>query len=97
MSSPSVETAPPVEQDAAARAAVADLSAYKWGFTTDVESELAPKGLNEEIVRYISAKKAEPQWLLEWRLKAFARWKTMANPEWAKLNLAPIDYQDAYC
>ena len=83
-------------QDAAARAAVADLSSYKWGFTSDIEQDFAPKGLNEDIVRFISAKKGEPEWLLEWRLKAYRRWLTMESPDWAKLQIAPIDYQDAY-
>ena len=81
-------------QDAEARAAVADLATYKWGFSTDIESEMAPKGLNEDTVRYLSAKKAEPQWLLDWRLKAYRRWLTMETPDWAKLDIAPIDYQD---
>ena len=82
--------------DQAARAAVADLATYKWGFVSDIESEMAPKGLNEDTVRYISAKKAEPQWLLDWRLKAYRKWLTMEAPDWAKLDLKPIDYQDAY-
>ncbi|MBC7497780.1 MAG: Fe-S cluster assembly protein SufB, partial [Sphingomonadaceae bacterium] len=79
-----------------AHAAVDDLATYKWGFVSDIESEMAPKGLTEDTVRYISAKKAEPQWLLDWRLKAFRQWQTMTPPDWAKLNIAPIDYQDAY-
>ena len=79
-----------------AHAAVDDLAAYKWGFVTDVESDLAPKGLTEDTVRYISAKKGEPGWLLDWRLKAYRHWLTMTPPDWAKLNIAPIDYQDAY-
>ena len=83
-------------QDAEARAAVADLATYKWGFSTDVESEMAPKGLTNDTVRYISAKKGEPEWLLDWRLKAFAKWEAMESPDWAKLDIAPIDYQDAY-
>ena len=69
---------------------------YKYGFVTDIESDKAPKGLNEDIIRFISAKKDEPEWMLEWRLKAFAVWKTMDTPDWAKLNIPPIDYQDAY-
>ena len=69
---------------------------YKYGFFTDIESEMAPKGLNEDIVRFISAKKNEPAWLLEWRLKAFRHWLTMPEPDWAKLKYPPIDYQDAY-
>ncbi len=69
---------------------------YKYGFSTDIESETAPKGLNEDIVRFISAKKNEPEWLLEWRLKAYEMWLKMPEPEWAKVDHAPIDYQDAY-
>lgn len=69
---------------------------YKYGFVTDIEQEFAPKGLNEDIVRFISAKKNEPEFLLEWRLKAFRYWQTMKEPKWAKVNYAPIDYQDLY-
>ena len=69
---------------------------YKYGFTTDIESEFAPKGLNEDTVRYISAKKNEPEWLLAWRLKAFAAWQDMEDPEWARVKHPPIDFQDAY-
>src|SRR4029077_521235 len=68
---------------------------YKYGFFTDIESEQAPLGLNEGTVRFISAKKREPQWLLEWRLQAVRHWQTMPRPEWAKLLIAPIDYQAA--
>lgn len=67
---------------------------YKYGFVTDIESETIPRGLNEDIVRLISAKKNEPEWLLEWRLKAFRHWLTMAEPEWANVNYPKIDYQD---
>ena len=69
---------------------------YKWGFSSDVESEFAPKGLNEDIVRFISAKKGEPAWLLEWRLKAYRLWLGMKEPDWAMVRYPPIDYQDAY-
>jgi Fe-S cluster assembly protein SufB len=69
---------------------------YKYGFVTDIESETAPKGLSEDIVRFISAKKGEPAWMLEWRLKAYRHWLTMKEPDWAKLHHPPIDYQDAY-
>jgi len=69
---------------------------YKYGFETDIEMELAPKGLDESIIRLISAKKEEPEWLLEWRLKAYARWLEMPEPEWAFVQHPPIDYQDAY-
>ena len=66
---------------------------YSAGFTTDIEQEYAPPGLDESIVRFISAKKEEPEWMLEWRLKAFARWQKMSEPHWAKLHYPPIDYQ----
>ncbi len=69
---------------------------YKYGFVTDIESEQAPKGLNEDIVRFISAMKDEPAWLLDWRLEAFRHWRTMTEPNWAKLGIPMIDYQDAY-
>jgi Fe-S cluster assembly protein SufB len=81
-------------KNAEAHAAVE--KAYEWGFTSDIEQEFAPKGLNEDIVRFISAKKEEPEWMLDWRLKAFRLWQTMESPDWAKLDIAPIDYQDAY-
>jgi Fe-S cluster assembly protein SufB len=70
---------------------------YKWGFVTDIEAESAPPGLNEEIVRFISHKKGEPQWMLDWRLKAFRHWQTMAEPHWPFLpyGYGPIDYQAA--
>ena len=67
---------------------------YKYGFTSDVDTEYVPKGLNEDIVRLISAKKNEPDWLLESRLNAFRYWQTMEMPDWAHLNIPPIDYQD---
>ena len=67
---------------------------YKYGFVTDIEAETIPRGLNEDIVRLISAKKNEPEWLLEWRLKAFRHWLTMTEPEWANVNYPKIDYQD---
>ncbi|GAB5388758.1 MAG: Fe-S cluster assembly protein SufB [Alphaproteobacteria bacterium] len=69
---------------------------YKYGFVTDIETETAPKGLNEDIIRFISAKKDEPDWLLDWRLKAYAHWLTMPEPDWAKVDIEPIDYQDSY-
>ncbi len=73
-----------------------DVDKYKYGFTTDIESVKAAKGLNEDIVRFISAKKQEPEWLLEWRLAAFRRWLTMDEPKWAKVHYPQIDYQDLY-
>ncbi len=69
---------------------------YKYGFVTEIDTETAPKGLSEETVRYISAKKGEPPWLLEQRLKAFALWQKMTPPAWAKVSFPPIDYQDAF-
>lgn len=69
---------------------------YSAGFITAVEQEFAPKGLNEEIVRFISAKKGEPEWMLAWRLEAFSRWKTMVEPHWAMVAYPAIDYQDAH-
>ena len=68
---------------------------YKYGFVTDIEAETAPPGLTEDTIRFISAKKEEPEWLLEWRLTAFRAWLKMTQPDWAKLHLAPIDYQGA--
>jgi Fe-S cluster assembly protein SufB len=73
-----------------------DVDKYKYGFTTDIESDFAPKGLNEDTVRFISAKKGEPQWMLDWRLEAFARWKLMDEPKWARVSYPPIDFQEIY-
>ena len=69
---------------------------YKYGFVTDIEMETAPKGLNEDVIRFISAKKGEPEWLLQWRLKAYRHWLTMEEPDWAKLDYERIDYNDIY-
>ncbi|MEQ8604489.1 MAG: Fe-S cluster assembly protein SufB [Marivibrio sp.] len=69
---------------------------YAAGFSTDIETDRLPKGVDEEIVRMISAKKGEPQWLTDWRLKAFAMWKEMPEPDWQKVDVPPIDYQDIY-
>jgi len=69
-------------------------SDYKYGFVTDIEADEAPKGLNEDIVRFISAKKNEPEWLLEWRLKAYRQWLTMTEPKWPNVTYPAIDYQD---
>src|SRR6185437_7252652 len=70
-----------------------DVDQYKYGFETLIESEKAPKGLSEDIVRFISAKKNEPEWMLAWRLDAYRRWQTMREPQWAKVEYGPIDYQ----
>jgi Fe-S cluster assembly protein SufB len=69
---------------------------YKYGWSTDVEMETAPKGLNEDIIRFISAKKDEPEWMLEWRLKAYRHWLEMPEPKWSKVEHPPIDYNDIY-
>jgi Fe-S cluster assembly protein SufB len=71
-------------------------SGYKWGFETDIVMDLAPKGLNEDIIRLISARKNEPEWMLQWRLKAFALWRGMTEPDWARVGYPPIDYQDIH-
>src|SRR6185295_8903855 len=77
---------------------VADLAGekYKYGFVTDIEMERAERGLNEDIVRFISAKKGEPEWMLEWRLEAFRRWQQMTEPNWARVHYPRIDYQNIY-
>ncbi|MDE7397129.1 MAG: Fe-S cluster assembly protein SufB, partial [Muribaculum sp.] len=68
-------------------------SDYRYGFTTDIDTDVIPRGLNEDIIRLISAKKGEPEWLLEFRLKAYRYWLTLEMPTWAHLNIPPIDYQ----
>ena len=73
-----------------------DVDQYKYGFETLIESDKAPKGLSEDTVRFISAKKNEPEWMLAWRLDAYRRWLTMSEPKWAKVEYGPIDYQDIY-
>jgi Fe-S cluster assembly protein SufB len=69
-------------------------SEYKWGFVSNIESDNAPKGLSEDIVRFISMKKNEPEWLLEWRLKAFRYWQTLTEPKWPNVSYPEIDFQD---
>jgi len=73
-----------------------DVTEYKYGFVTEVEVDKPAKGLTEDTVRYISARKDEPEWMLEWRLDAFRRWKTMTEPTWSRVQYPPIDYQDLY-
>src|SRR5829696_8241541 len=67
---------------------------YKYGFVTEIEADEAPKGLNEDTIRFISAKKKEPEWMLEWRLKAYRHWLKMEEPTWPNVKYDPIDYQD---
>src|SRR6201991_5079540 len=73
-----------------------DVDKYKYGFETAIETEKAPKGLSEDVIRFISAKKSEPQWMLDWRLDAYRRWQTMREPTWAKVHYPPIEYQELY-
>ena len=86
----------PAVQETVDRVKSIDVDQYKYGFETKIESDRAPKGLDESTVRFISAKKGEPEWMLEWRLEAFRRWKTMSEPNWARVKVNPIDYQDLY-
>src|SRR5262249_5081097 len=73
-----------------------DVDQYKYGFETPIESEKAPKGLSEDVIKFISTKKNEPAWMLAWRLDAYRRWLTMDEPKWARVHYGPIDYQDIY-
>jgi len=86
----------PAVQETVDRVRQIDVDQYRYGFETLIESEKAPKGLDENTVRFISAKKDEPAWMLEWRLEAFRRWQTMAEPTWARVDYPKIDYQDLY-
>ena len=92
----SMETDMPAVQETIDRVRKIDVDQYKYGFETLIEMDVAPKGLNEDIIRLISSKKNEPQWMLDWRLKAFERWKTMESPDWARLDYPPIDFQDIH-
>ena len=79
------------------RQAVEEISGdYKYGFVTDIETVKAPKGLSEEVIRFISAKKDEPAWLLDWRLKSYKKWLKMEEPDWAMLDYEKPDFQDIY-
>jgi Fe-S cluster assembly protein SufB len=86
----------PAVQETVERVSQIDVDKYKYGFFTDIEESRAPKGLNEDIVRFISAKKGEPDWLRDWRLEAFRRWTTMQEPTWANVHYPKIDFQDLY-
>jgi Fe-S cluster assembly protein SufB len=86
----------PAVQETVARVKEIDVDKYKYGFTTEIESVKAPKGLNEDVVRFISAKKGEPDWLLAWRLEAYRRWLTLEEPTWANVHYPKIDFQDLY-
>src|SRR5580704_16087339 len=86
----------PAVQETVDQVRLIDVDQYKYGFETLIESEKATKGLSEDTVRYISAKKNEPAWMLEWRLAAYRHWLTMREPDWARVEYPPIDYQDIY-
>ena len=86
----------PAVQETVDRVRLIDVDQYKYGFETLIESDKAPKGLSEDTVRFISAKKNEPAWMLEWRLEAYRRWLTMREPTWARVDYPKIDYQDMY-
>jgi Fe-S cluster assembly protein SufB len=86
----------PAVQETVARVKEIDVDKYKYGFFTDIESVKAPKGLNEDVIRFISAKKGEPDWLLDWRLEAYRRWLTMTEPTWANVRYPRIDFQELY-
>ncbi len=86
----------PAVQETIDAVANIDVDKYKYGFFTQIESDQAPKGLSEEIIAFISHKKEEPDWMLEWRLAAYQRWQTMDEPDWARVEYPPIDFQDLY-
>ena len=86
----------PAVQETVERVRRIDVDQYRYGFETLIESDKAPKGLSEETVKFISEKKNEPAWMLQWRLEAYRRWLTMTEPTWARVNYPRIDYQDLY-
>src|SRR6516225_4860893 len=86
----------PAVQETVDRVRRIDVDQYKYGFETIIESDKAPKGLSEDTIRFISAKKSEPAWMLAWRLEAYRRWLTLSEPTWAKVDFGPIDYQDIH-
>ncbi|MCX5577089.1 Fe-S cluster assembly protein SufB [Kaistia terrae] len=86
----------PAIQETVDQVSQIDVDQYKYGFVTDIESDRAPKGLSEDIVRFISAKKNEPDWMLEWRLDAYRRWLTMTEPTWSRVHYPKIDFDDLY-
>jgi Fe-S cluster assembly protein SufB len=86
----------PAVQETIDQVKAIDIDQYKYGFVSDIESDKAPKGLSEEVIRFISAKKNEPEWMLEWRLEAYERWKSMPEPDWARVEYPPIDLSETY-
>ena len=86
----------PAVQETVDRVRAIDVDQYKWGFSTPIETEKAPKGLSEEVIRFISGKKGEPQWLLDWRFEALRRWRTLEEPNWARVHHPKIEYDELY-
>jgi Fe-S cluster assembly protein SufB len=86
----------PAVQETIDRVRSIDIDQYKYGFETVIEMEKSEKGLSEDVIRFISAKKNEPEWMLEWRLDAYKRWLTMKEPEWARVAYDKVDYNDIY-
>jgi Fe-S cluster assembly protein SufB len=86
----------PAVQETVARVRAIDVDQYKYGFVTEIESDRAEQGLSEDTVRFISLKKGEPEWMLEWRLDAYRRWRTMTEPKWARVDYPPIAYDELY-
>lgn len=86
----------PAVQETIDQVRLIDVDQYKYGFETEVEMEKSPRGLSEDVVRFISAKKGEPEWMLQWRLDAYKRWLTMKEPNWARVSYDKIDYNDIY-
>ena len=86
----------PAVQETIDRVRKIDVDQYKYGFETAIETDKAPKGLSEDIIRFISAKKGEPDWMLEWRLEAYRRWLTLEEPTWARVDYPKIDFNDIY-
>jgi len=86
----------PAVQETIDQVRLIDVDQYKYGFETEVEMEKAPKGLSEDVIRFISGKKGEPEWMLQWRLDAYKRWLTMKEPNWARVSYDKIDYNDIY-
>jgi Fe-S cluster assembly protein SufB len=86
----------PAVQETIDQVRLIDVDQYKYGFETEVEMEKAPKGLSEDVIRFISAKKGEPEWMLQWRLDAYKRWLTMKEPAWARVSYDKVDYNDIY-
>jgi Fe-S cluster assembly protein SufB len=91
-----MENAMPAVQETIERVRKIDVDQYKYGFETLIEMDKAPKGLSEDIIRFISAKKGEPEWMLEWRLGAYRRWLTLDEPTWARVEYPKIDFQDIH-